>query len=173
MAKFVKGSYRTISEVHAVLEDLRKEGYAESDITLVTNKDNTYKELDDSTDAQIKLEEHYAEHFSLWEKILNMFPIFTSDDYVTNTENPDSEAEEDTLLDGYQKQLDDGEIIVIVDDLLNKESALNLEPMNPDQGVAKDILEDAPEKDSHPDVEAMEDVLEQETTYVPGDEDKI
>ena len=34
MAKFVKGSYRTISEVHAVLEDLRKEGYAESDITL-------------------------------------------------------------------------------------------------------------------------------------------
>lgn len=92
---------------------------------------------------------------------------------MTNTENPDSEAEEDTLLDGYQKQLDDGEIIVIVDDLLNKESALNLEPMNPDPGVAKDILEDAPEKDSHPDVEAMEDVLEQETTYVPGDEDKI
>jgi hypothetical protein len=45
--------------------------------------------------------------------------------------------------------------------------------MNPDPGVAKDILEDAPEKDSHPDVEAMEDVLEQETTYVPGDEDKI
>lgn len=76
MAKFGKGSYRTISEVHTVLEDLRKEGYAESDITLVTNKDNTYKELDDSTDAQIKLEEHHAEHFSLWEKILNMFPHF-------------------------------------------------------------------------------------------------
>ena len=66
MAMFVIDSYRAISEVHAVLEVLRKEGHAESDITLVTNKDNTYKELDDSTDAQIKLEEHYAEHFSLW-----------------------------------------------------------------------------------------------------------
>jgi len=38
-------------------------------------------------------------------------------------------------------------------------------------GTSNQILQDKPETDSHPDVESMEDVLEQETTYFQGDED--
>lgn len=41
-------------------------------------------------------------------------------------EDADLEPEEDTLLEGYQKQLDDGEIVVIVDDIFNKEASLDL-----------------------------------------------
>lgn len=177
MSKFVKGSYRTISEVHTVLEGLRQEGYTESDITLITNEDKTYKELNDSTDAQIKLEDSHTEDHSLWEKIMNFFPIFTSREYARNKEDAALESEEDSLLEGYEKQLDDGEIIVIVDDILNKEARLHLEKVDENAtdkvnpAESKQILQDNPETDSHPDVESMGDVLEQETTYVPGDED--
>jgi len=176
MAKFVKGSYRTISEVHTVLESLRQEGYTESDITLITNEDKTYKDLNDSTEAQIKLEDSHTEDHSLWDKIMNLFPIFTSNDYASNKEDSALESEEDALLEGYQKELDGGEIIVIVDDILNKEASLNLGKVdvNATDKVnaveSNQILQETPETDSHPDVESMDDVLEQETTYVPGDE---
>lgn len=177
MAKFVKGSYRTISEVYTVLENLRQEGYTESDITLITNEDQLYKELANSTDAQVKLEESPKESHSLWERIMEAFPIFSSTDYMNESKNMALAPEEDTLLEGYQKELDDGDVIVIVDDVLNKEASLNLDqvdnttPSSTATFESKKILEDTPERDSHPDVESMKDVLDQETTYVPGDED--
>ena len=174
MAKFVKGSYRTISEVHTVLEGLRQEGYTESNITLITNEAKKYEELINSTDATIKLENTADEHLTLWEKIMHAFPIFTSSDYASNKEDAELEPEEDTLLEGYQKQLDDGEIVVIVDDFFNKEASLNLDQVDATDTVdaveSNQILQETPETDSHPDVESMEDVLEQETTVVPGDE---
>lgn len=111
MAKYVKGSYRTISEVHTVLEGLRQEGYTEANITLITNEAKNYEELIHSTDATIKLEDPTTEHLTLWEKIMEVFPIFTSSDYASSKEDADLEPEEDTLLEGYQKQLDDGEIV--------------------------------------------------------------
>lgn len=177
MAKFVKGSYRTISEVHTVLEGLRQEGYTESNITLITNEAKKYEELILSTDATIKLEDPTAEHLTLWEKIMQAFPIFTSSDYASNKEDAELEPEEDTLLEGYQKQLDDGEIVVIVGDFLNKEASLNLEQVDVvatdkvDAVESNQLLQETPETDSHPDVESMADVLEQETTVVPGNDD--
>lgn len=105
------------------------------------------------------------------------FPIFTSSDYASNKEDAELEPEEDTLLEGYQKQLDDGEIVVIVDDFLNKEASLNLEQVDVvatdrvDAVESNQILQETPETDSHPDVESMADVLEQETTVVPGNDD--
>ncbi|WP_320163557.1 general stress protein [uncultured Trichococcus sp.] len=177
MAKFVKGSYRTISEVHTVLEGLRQEGYTESNITLITNEAKKYDELINSTDATIKLDDTTDEHLTLWEKIMQAFPIFTSSDYASNKEDADLEPEEDTLLEGYQKQLDDGEIVVIVDDFFNKEASLNLDQVDVnatntvDAVASNQILQDTPETDSHPDVESMGDVLEQETTVVPGNDD--
>lgn len=175
MAKFVKGSYRTISEVHTVLEGLRQEGYTESNITLITNEAKKYDELINSTEATIKLDDTVDEHLTLWEKIMHAFPIFTSSDYASNKEDADLEPEEDTLLEGYQRQLDDGEIVVIVDDILNKEASLNLDNMDATDTVnaveSNQILQETPETDSHPDVESMADVLEQETTIVPGDDD--
>lgn len=177
MAKFVKGAYRTISEVHSVLESLRQEGYTESNITLITNEDKTYKELHNSTDAQIKLEDDPTEDYTLWEKIMHAFPIFSSRDYSNNPENTPLAPEEDTLLEGYQKELDDGKIIVLVDDVFNKENALHLDQINTNLSSTNDFidsdqtLQKTPETDSHPDIESMEDVLEQETTYVPEEED--
>lgn len=175
MAKFVKGSYRTISEVHTVLEGLRQEGYTESNITLITNEAKKYDELINSTEATIKLDDTVDEHLTLWEKIMQAFPIFTSSDYASNKEDADLEPEEDTLLEGYQRQLDDGEIVVIVDDILNKEASLNLDNMDATDTVnaveSNQILQETPETDSHPDVESMADVLEQETTIVPGNTD--
>lgn len=175
MAKFVKGSYRTISEVHTVLEGLRQEGYTESNITLITNEAKKYDELINSTEATIKLDDTIDEHLTLWEKIMHAFPIFTSSDYASNKEDADLEPEEDTLLEGYQRQLDDGEIVVIVDDILNKEASLNLDNMDATDTVnvveSNKILQETPETDSHPDVESMADVLEQETTVVPGNAD--
>lgn len=175
MAKFVKGSYRTISEVHTVLEGLRQEGYTESNITLITNEAKKYDELINSTEATIKLDDTVDEHLTLWEKIMQAFPIFTSSDYASNKEDADLEPEEDTLLEGYQRQLDDGEIVVIVDDILNKEASLNLDNMDATDTVnaveSNQILQETPETDSHPDVESMADVLEQETTIVPGNAD--
>lgn len=175
MAKFVKGSYRTISEVHTVLEGLRQEGYTESNITLITNEAKKYDELINSTEATIKLDDTVDEHLTLWEKIMHAFPIFTSSDYASNKEDADLEPEEDTLLEEYQRQLDDGEIVVIVDDILNKEASLNLDNMDATDTVnaveSNQILQETPETDSHPDVESMADVLEQETTIVPGNAD--
>ncbi|MGB7473150.1 hypothetical protein [Trichococcus sp.] len=47
-----------------------------------------------------------------------------------------------------------------------------MEQVDTDTDALKNILQDVPETDSHPDAETAEDELEQETTYVPGDEDK-
>ena len=113
------------------LESLRQEGYTESNITLITNVDKTYKELHNSTHAQIKLEDSPTEDYTLWEKIMHAFPIFSSKDYSNNPENAILEPEKDTLLEGYQKELDDGEIIVLVDDVFNKENALHLDQGDP------------------------------------------
>lgn len=66
-----------------------------------------------STEATIKLDDTVDEHLTLWEKIMQAFPIFTSSDYASNKEDADLEPEEDTLLEGYQRQLDDGEIVVM------------------------------------------------------------
>lgn len=84
------------------------------------------------------------------------FPIFTSSDYASNKEDAELEPEEDKLLEGYQKQLDDGEIVVIV----NATDTVDAVESN-------QILQETPETDSHPDVESMADVLEQEKTVVP------
>lgn len=108
---------------------------------------------------------------------MHAFPIFSSKDYSNNPENAILEPEKDTLLEGYQKELDDGEIIVLVDDVFNKENALHLDQGDPKILPSNDFidsdetLQNTPETDSHPDVESMKDVLEQETTYVPEEED--
>jgi hypothetical protein len=176
MTKFVKGAYRTVSEVHAVLESLRQEGYTESTITLITNADKTYNELHNSTDAHIKLEDPPAEDYTLWEKIMHAFPISSSSDYSKDPDNSTLEPVEDPLLAGYQKELDDGEIIIIVDDIFHKENAFHLDQVDPNLRASQDFIDSdetlqrTPETDSHPDIESMEDVLEQETTYVPEED---
>lgn len=181
MAKFVKGAYDTISEVHTALEELKEEGYTKKNIKLVTDGDKTYEDLRSATNTEVEKEDGTVENKDSWDNIIFDFPLLSSQDYSNNVispvPDPDSEIdEEDSLLKGYKKELDQGKIIVIVDDILNKQASFNLDKIDKnnetpkDNMTTKEVFEKTPEQDSHPDTDEMDEVLEQETTYVPGDE---
>ena len=181
MAKFVKGAYDTISEVHTALEELKEEGYTKKNIKLVTDGDKTYEDLKSATNTEVEKEDGTVKNKDTWDNIIFDFPLLSSQDYSNNVispvPDPDSEIDEEgSLLKGYKKELDQGKIIVIVDDILNKQASFNLDKIDEnsetpkDNMTTKEVLEKTPEQDSHPDTNEMDEVLEQETTYVPGDE---
>ena len=111
---------------------------------------------------------------------------------VTNmSDEPDTEPDtrEDDhprdILASFKNDLEDGKIVILVEDTRNIEAKFNLDAIDHKQvskdtpKVDKDAEIDADpsqvmkvtitERDSHPDIESDEDVLEQETTYVPTD----
>lgn len=194
MPKFVRGPFRNVEEAKAELRDLMEKGYRDQDITIVTAKKEDARILDEETPMQVVDEDARdiasQEKRPFWQQITNAFTgYFFNYDYRENYEHPDEqETNEDdpqTLLAGYRENLENGELVIIVDDsILNKESRFNFDALEKEQAGTTDnqpreekrnadpaeaMEETTPEQDSHPDIEDTEEVLEQETPYVPGD----
>lgn len=191
MAKFVRGPFRTVEEVKTEVRTLREEGYRDQDITIVAAREDAVRTLDEETpiqvvndDAQKVLSEEEA---PFWQRLTEAFTgrSFNYDDVDISNEQGAADEDPRALLAGYRKSLDNGEIVLLVDDsLLNKEARFNLDALNGNQADNRDsepapkerdadptevMEETVPEQDSHPDIEDTEEVLGQETPYVPGD----
>ena len=118
MGKFVKGSYATVEEANQAIEELTKQGYDRTLLTLVSNKD-AYDRFSGAADAQINTE-HADSDESMWDKIKD---VFSSDD-------SGYEADED-VLEPYQDDIDEGKIVLLVDDFSTEAGATDFSNSTP------------------------------------------
>lgn len=113
MSKFVKGSYSSVSEAESAIDGLVAEGYSKKDITLVTNKDMSSSVENEGVDVKTDTEAN-REDESFWEKIKNVFTVNDYDDA-------------DDVLSGYQDDIAQGNIVLLVDDDENREDTLDMD----------------------------------------------
>lgn len=189
MAKFIKGPYATVTEVKDALRVLEADGYPESAITIIANNEEDIRNIERGTNAEVTNEESSslpnAEEVSFWERFAQTFTgFFVNQDVVDrNTSEPLPEGEDDTdaMIAGYRSDLEDGKVIILVEDLLNREAKLNIDATEGNPGAVKErdaspseaMKEATLEEDSHPDIKYNEDILEEETTYTPPSEEDV
>lgn len=120
MSKFVEGSYLSIEEAQKAIDVLVSRGYAENDITLVTNP-SVRNSISMDTDVEVSTEYDGAtdngatdneDDRSMWDKIKDVFTVDTYDE--TSYDSPDYNREDDVLYN-YKDDIDNGNIIVLVD----------------------------------------------------------
>lgn len=209
MGKFVRGPFTTIDEVKEALNHLHNEGYSSKDVTVVANHKQDLDALKSSTSADISKEDgdhlNDTENQSYWNELSDQFSGFFFNSHLTGT--PDSpivgyvptpnrmadtellneqhviEDEDPTeLLATFKDDLEDGKIVILVEDTKNIDTKFNLDAIDDykDTLIVEDegevnadpsevMNETVTERDSHPDIDNDEEVLEQETTYVPTD----
>lgn len=115
MSKFVEGSYLSIEEAQKAIDVLVSQGYAEKDITLVTNP-SVKDSISLNTDVEVTTDYADAEDSddrSMWDKIKDAFTVDTYDE--TSYDSPDYNKDEDVLYN-YKDDIDNGNIIVLVED---------------------------------------------------------
>lgn len=160
MGKFVKGSYATVEEANQAIEELTKQGYDRTLLTLVSNKD-AYDRFSETADAQINTE-HADSDESMWDKIKD---VFSSDD-------SGYEADED-VLEPYQDDMDDGKLILLVDDFSSEAGATDFSNSTPpdttNEHLASDSTDEGPT--SIPPILDNEDDMDEKrrsSHYVPN-----
>lgn len=240
MAKFVRGPFSTLEEVKEALQRLQQEGYNAQYITVVANREEDIHALKKETPVEVIQEDPDTliedDRRTFWEQLADTFSgYFFNQNYVGHNPpsadyNEDEDEDPRELLSAYSQYLDDGQIVILVEDIENKEAQFDLDAVDEEQGLGTDtdtdtvrktepaepgkvtsttdtavtkvkpadresttasagtppdvspstdeeidadpsqvMDETVPERDSHPDIQNDEDVLEQETTYVPGD----
>lgn len=123
MGKFVKGSYATIEEANQAIDELATQGYNKELITLVTNKE-TRDQLPELKNVGVNTD-HAEDDESLWDKIKD---FFTADD-------SGYEIDEE-VLEPYQDDIDNGKIVVLVDDFTTEEGARDYKDSTPDSNTS-------------------------------------
>ncbi|MFL2100833.1 YsnF/AvaK domain-containing protein [Desemzia sp. FAM 23991] len=115
MSKFVEGSYLSIEEAQKAIDVLVSRGYAENDITLVTNssvKDSISMDTDVDVTTNYDGATDNDDDKSMWDKIKDVFTVDTYDE--TSYDSPDYNRDDDVLYN-YKEDIDNGNIIVLVD----------------------------------------------------------
>ena len=131
MSKMVKGIYTNAQETLDEINKIRAEGYSPSEITVVTGQGEnpSLTNLDKAKVSTADATKKENDDESIWETMKNMFTV---DDYKKGepSENPLAEY---GVPDGvasdlnYTKELEDGKILIIIDDKkeLHNDSTLN------------------------------------------------
>lgn len=107
--KKVYGSYMQASEAIAAVEELQSQGYTRDQIRVVSTKD-----CGNDCNKDLKIEnpkgESKKDDRSIWEKFRD---VYTYSDYKQDYWN--TYVEEDQVLKTYKRNLENGEIVVLVD----------------------------------------------------------
>lgn len=128
MAKFVKGSYATIDEANAAVEELITQGHDRSLLTLITNEE-TYAKYSDAAHTAVDTE-HADDDKSAWEKVKDVFSDASNTDLGY-------EADEEVLAP-YQDDIDNGKIVLLVDDFSSEAGATDFSNSTPLNRSSKD-----------------------------------
>lgn len=115
MERYVVGSYASPQEAVNAVNKLQEEGYQKEDITLIssTESKNSISNTTDivgttnETDIDTEDKEKERDNRSIWKKIKESFSSNDSNE-------PGSSQSNDDLLDAYQQDIANGNIIVIV-----------------------------------------------------------
>lgn len=160
MGKFVKGSYATLEEANQAIEEAIAQGYDRTLLTLVSNKD-AHDRLSRDADAQI-ITEHADTDESMWDKIKD---VFSSND-------SGYEADED-ILSPYQDDIDNGKLVLLVDDFSNEAGATDFSNSTPPDSSEEHTISDPTDEEptSIPPVLDNEDDMDKKrrnSHYVPN-----
>lgn len=107
--KRVHGSYMTSEEAIAAVENLTEEGYSREQVRVISLKD-CRGDCERDINIENSNKEEVKDDRTLWEKFKD---IYTYSDYKQDYWN--SYVEEDEVLKVYKKNLENGEILVLVD----------------------------------------------------------
>jgi hypothetical protein len=117
MAKSIVGVYNTLEETVRAIDDLRNRGYPTSQISVITNRDDS-NYLDDWTAASVEQPENTmntsntnSHSESMWEKIKDFFSMdhHNPKGRLTNMDLPENE------LNTYQNDLEEGKYLLALD----------------------------------------------------------
>lgn len=129
MSKYVEGSYLTVEDANLAVETLLSQGYNKNDITMVSNQ-SMHDKL--STDVHTKVygnDSSHEEDESMIDKIKDVF-TGASDHSDSNSDN--------TLLNDYKDDIQNGHVIVLVNDHSNVKTNNNVtstnDPVTPPAG---------------------------------------
>jgi hypothetical protein len=133
MTQILEGIYPTPGEAMDAIERLKDEGYSRSEITVIANTaihGNFFNSMLVDTimdsDAIYKLDE---DHRSLWEKIKDGFTL--GDPYEEESYTDPKYASVSTLLEGYQEEINEGGIAVLIEEEPSTPPDINDLEVNP------------------------------------------
>ncbi|WP_188204948.1 general stress protein [Desemzia incerta] len=118
MGKFVQGSYSTIDEANEAIEKLVRQGYDRTLLTLIANQE-AHDRFADAAETQINTE-HADTDESTWDKIKD---VFSNDD--------DGYEADEEVLEPYKDDIDDGKIVILVDDFSQEAGATDFTNSTP------------------------------------------
>jgi len=113
MERYVVGSYASPQEAVDAVKKLQEEGYQKEDITLISSTEsknsisNTTDIIGTTNETDIDTKDKDRDDRSIWKKIKESFSSHDSNE-------SDSSQSNDDLLDDYQQDIANGNIIVVV-----------------------------------------------------------
>lgn len=118
MTKILEGIYATPWEAIAAVNRLKDEGYTRSDISVVANT-AVHGNFLNSMQVDTTVDSHAIknldeDHRSLWEKIKDAFTL--DDPYDEEIYSDPKYESVSTLLRGYQDQINEGGIAVLIEE---------------------------------------------------------
>ncbi|SFK71529.1 Heat induced stress protein YflT [Marinilactibacillus piezotolerans] len=126
MSKYVEGSYLTAEDANRAVEALLSQGYDRSAITMASNQATNAKL---STDVHTKVygnDSSHEEDESMMDKIKD---VFTGDSNNSGSDSSNLTSDsENTLLNDYRDDIQNGNVVILVDD--NSNVSTNDNPAN-------------------------------------------
>lgn len=113
MNKKVEGLYSNVDEAMQAIDRLREEGYAQEDITFISNeaiRDQILTNRDVEISSQEGDIDHTGDDRSFWEALKDAFTLNESQEEDLNY------GEGDHLIAGYREDIKKGNILILVDE---------------------------------------------------------
>ena len=128
MPKFVAGSYATVEAVEAAVKTLLEKGHKEANLLLVTNSSEKKERLAKETTIEVITETGHDENAG-WKDLAPLYPSFDEEAlYEPSPQHPypqlssEQEEEQERKMQGYFSELEEGNILIIVDDAEQQQS---------------------------------------------------
>jgi len=120
MSKFVAGSYATVEAVETAVKALIEKGHKETDLLLVTNSPDKKERLAKEIDTEVISETGHDDNFD-WKELAPLYPSFDEEAlFEPSPQHPypqlssEQEEEQESKMQGYFSELEEGNILIIV-----------------------------------------------------------
>ncbi|WP_407371338.1 YsnF/AvaK domain-containing protein [Carnobacterium sp.] len=161
MSKFVKGSYLTFEDARIAIDEVVTEGYDNNLITLVTNRETADTlpndlEVGVSTEHADKNDDNGE---SFMDKVKNVFTMSDDEAENANVDTTDEGYEADeTVLSSYKDDINNGSIVVLVDDFSEESGAEDFDNSTPFGATDTPTTPNVPPTDSIDTVDTVDTI---------------
>lgn len=122
MSKFVAGSYTSVEATEEAIKGLIEKGHKHTNLLLVTNSPDKKEQLAKETGIEVISETGHDENAG-WKDLAPLYPSFDEEAiYEPSPQHPypqlspEQEEEQERKMQGYFSELEEGNVLIIVDD---------------------------------------------------------